>query len=120
MSDSILTLGYLYAYAKRKRELMVMIPLFYCGCYSDIKVTLPFSVQSSNTNTTYSYLDTSGRPTITLHNTACSEIHAQDVIVSYKFTSLDLVQKPAAVAGIALIAFVVLGLSRKVSWTIKG
>ncbi|KAK9895875.1 Ribophorin I [Cystobasidium minutum MCA 4210] len=85
----------------------------------DIKVALPFSVRSSSTNTTYSYLDTSGRPTVTLHNKACSEIHAQDVIVSYKFTSADLVQKPAAVAGLALVAFILLGLSRKVSWTIK-
>lgn len=103
----------------RDRTLMVMIS-FFSYCHSDIKITLPFSVESSSTNTTYSYLDTSGRPTITLHNTACSEVHAQDVIVSYKFTSLDLVQKPAAVAGIALIAFIVLGLSRKVNWTIKG
>ena len=86
---------------------------------SDISVLYPFEVESSNTNKTYSYLDTSGRPTITLHKTACSENHAQDVVVSYKFNTLDLLQKPAAVAGLALVAFVLFGLSRKVNWSIK-
>lgn len=88
---------------------------------SDIKIAYPFPIQSSTSNQTYSYLDTTGRPTITLHSEKCSgEYHSKDVIVSYKYSTVDLIQKPLAVAGIALALFVVLGLGRKVNWTIKG
>lgn len=83
-------------------------------------ISYPFEVETSTTNKTYGYLDTSGRPTVTLHRSACGENHAQDVILSYKFTTLDLIQKPAAVATFALSAFFILGLSRKISWSIKG
>lgn len=87
---------------------------------SDVLVSYPFEVESSNTVKTYSYLDTSGRPTITLHREACGKHHAQDILITYKFTTLDLIQKPAAVAGCALLAFIVLGLGRKINWSIQG
>jgi oligosaccharyltransferase complex subunit alpha (ribophorin I) len=44
-------------------------------------ITTPFAVDSMAQETTYTYMDTTGHPTIVLHKHACSDIHGQDILV---------------------------------------
>jgi hypothetical protein len=51
-------------------------------CRSDVEVFTPFPVDSISRSTHKTYLDTTGRPAITLKKARCTENHAQTVYVS--------------------------------------
>jgi hypothetical protein len=57
--------------------------------FSDIEVNVPFPVDSEERELDFGYLDMSGRPTVVLRKTACSEKHEHDVIVSSLLPSLS-------------------------------
>lgn len=68
--------------------------------------------------TTYSYLDTIGRPTVVLTKQLCSERHGVDVLVSYDLSTARLLRKPLAISCILAACFVAAGILRRLSWSI--
>ena len=69
--------------------------------------------------TTYSYLDTVGRPTVIFRKTLCSERHGLDVHISYDYSTAKLLRKPMAISAIIAGCFVMAGILKRLSWSIK-
>jgi len=86
---------------------------------SDVSVATPFPLDSLSDSITYTYLDSTGRPTLIIRKTACSERHARDIYVTYRYGVRGLLQKPIAVASALMGCFVFAGLMRRVEWSIK-
>ena len=86
---------------------------------SNIEVSPPFPVEEIQQITTYSYLDTVGRPTLLLHKKLCSDRHGLDVYVSYDYSTAKLLRKPLAIAAILAGCFILAGVLRRLSWSIK-
>lgn len=114
----------------------------------DIRVLPPFPVDSLTTDgpLAKTYLDVRGRPTIVLEKRDCSDRCGQDVLVSllratctylseippltserararaqieYSLPlSVDLLQKPLAIAALGFVLFVVLSFARRSDWSI--
>jgi len=64
------------------------------------------------------FLDTTGRPTVVLRRHACSDRHGQEVLITYRYSLLRLLQKPIAVATAALAVYVSGMTLRRVRWSI--
>ena len=84
-----------------------------------ITVAAPFPVDSVNHTTSYSYLDTSGRPTVEIRKIGCNERHALDIIVEFDYSTAQLLRKPVAITLALLAVFTVTAALRRVSWTLK-
>ena len=85
--------------------------------FSEITVSPPFPVDTPNHSVSYTYLDTSGRPTVHLIKNACTERHALEVFISYKYTSTNLVKKPLVIAGAMMSLFLIGAALRRVRWS---
>ena len=86
---------------------------------SNIVLSPPFPVDESSNQTTYTYLDTTGRPTLLLHKTACSEKHGLEVLVSYDYSTAKLLRKPFVIGTSLAGAFFLAGLMRRINWSLK-
>lgn len=86
---------------------------------SGITVATPFPIDSLEYSTTYSYLDTVGRPTVILRKTGCSDKHAVDIVIGYDYSTLKLMRKPIAVAAALLGVFSLTGTLTRLSWSLK-
>jgi len=84
---------------------------------SSVKVEVPFPVKIEQF-THYSYLDTTGRPTISLTKTACTDRHALDVFVTYRYSRAALIQKPLVVSLAVMLIYLTGMTLRRVRWTI--
>jgi len=75
-------------------EVMIILP----EGATDVKLATPFPAISSSMWTHTTYLDTTGRPAITLHFKDLTERHAQPIFVSYNVPLSAHLKKPIAVA----------------------
>lgn len=73
----------------------------------DVKVTLPFDVDSESREVLKTYLDTTGRTVVVLKKSQLVPEHNQDVIVTYTFGSSSILHEPLLVIG-GLLAFCLL------------
>lgn len=87
--------------------------------HSDVSVATPFPTDSIQDTRTFTYLDSTGRPTIVIKKAACSDRHAREIFVTYKYSTRALLQKPVAVASALMGCFVLAALMRRVEWSIK-
>ncbi|BGP42686.1 dolichyl-diphosphooligosaccharide--protein glycosyltransferase subunit 1 [Rhodotorula kratochvilovae] len=96
----------------------------------DIAVHAPFpltslSVPSSSSpatgeNLAWTYLDSTGRPTVVLTKHACTDRHGGDVLIEYTLPPLaDALQKPLACASVLLALFVAIIAAKRVSCGIR-
>ncbi|KAF7292485.1 Dolichyl-diphosphooligosaccharide--protein glycosyltransferase subunit 1 [Mycena chlorophos] len=76
---------------------------------TDVEFAAPFRVLSSSQSTHTTYLDTVGRPAITLHFKNLMEKHALPIYVSYKVPLSAHLKKPFAVA-VAFMSVFAFGL----------
>ncbi|GAA93471.1 uncharacterized protein L969DRAFT_86175 [Mixia osmundae IAM 14324] len=86
---------------------------------SHIRVETPFAVDSETREIQFSYLDSTGRPAIVLQKSACSDKHAENVIISYTYSTAALVRKPLAVAAVAMSLFLATIGIRRFEWSFK-
>lgn len=85
---------------------------------TDVEVFAPFPVDSIEHSLVKTYLDTTGRPVVTITKSVVTENHAQPVYITYNYPLSAQLQKPltvSAVVGAVLIAFMVL---RRVDYNI--
>ncbi|KAF7355305.1 Dolichyl-diphosphooligosaccharide--protein glycosyltransferase subunit 1 [Mycena sanguinolenta] len=75
-------------------EVMIILP----EGATDVEFATPFPAISSSMSTHTTYLDTTGRPAITLHFKDLTERHAQPIFVSYSVPMSAHLKKPIAVA----------------------
>lgn len=71
----------------------------------DIKVTLPFKVDNVHTSRQPSYLDTVGRPTVSITRAKCSFMNTMPVFVEYTLPFTTYLRKPFSVALAVLLVF---------------
>ena len=71
----------------------------------DIKVSLPFKVDNVHTSRYPSYLDTVGRPTISITRAKCSFMNAMPVFVEYTLPITTYLRKPFCVTLAVLLVF---------------
>ncbi|GAA5928356.1 hypothetical protein JCM3775_000585 [Rhodotorula graminis] len=68
----------------------------------------------------WTYLDSTGRPTVVMTKRACSDRHGQDVLIEYTLPPLaDAFQKPLACATVLFALFVAIIMAKRVSCGIK-
>lgn len=72
-----------------------------------LNIFTPFSVASLPTSSHFTYLDTNGRPVISLKKRNLVESHIQDVEIEYKFSSTFLLKEPLLVSCALFILFFV-------------
>ncbi|PLW36628.1 hypothetical protein PCANC_18284 [Puccinia coronata f. sp. avenae] len=64
------------------------------------------------------YLDTTGRPTISIKKVRCTEKHAEDIYIAYSRAPMVSLQKPLAIAGWMMTLFVMAAGFRRFDWKI--
>ncbi|TYJ56949.1 hypothetical protein B9479_002395 [Cryptococcus floricola] len=83
-----------------------------------IEIYTPFPVDSISRSIHKTYLDTTGRPQITIKKARCTEQHAKNVYVTYHYPFSAQIQKPLAVASVVASLFLLgIGL-RRVNYSI--
>jgi len=73
----------------------------------NVDVHLPYSFDSDKRKMTYSYLDTTGRPTIVLEKDNVCDDHYQYFQISYSLPFYFTIQKPLVVAFVIFTLFVI-------------
>ncbi|OCH92878.1 oligosaccharyl transferase alpha subunit [Obba rivulosa] len=86
---------------------------------TDIDYSPPFPSLHSNLSTHVTYLDTIGRPAITLHYKDLTYNHAGTIYVTYKAPFSTLLRKPMAVAAAFISLFLVGFAAKRVDIRIK-
>ncbi|KAI8592252.1 Ribophorin I-domain-containing protein [Geranomyces variabilis] len=64
----------------------------------NFKIRKPFDMDGIAESTTHTYLDTSGRPTITFEKHNVVDEHGQAILINYEVSPASLLQKPIAVS----------------------
>ncbi|KAJ3163060.1 proteasome regulatory particle base subunit [Geranomyces michiganensis] len=64
----------------------------------NFKIRKPFDMDGVAESTTHTYLDTSGRPTITFEKHNVVDEHGQAILIHYEVSPASLLQKPIAVS----------------------
>ncbi|KAJ7904502.1 Ribophorin I [Mycena olivaceomarginata] len=83
---------------KATGKYIVQVPVWTPIPRRDVEFATPFPVVSSSLSTHTTYLDTIGRPAITLHFKNLTERHAQPIFVTYNVPLSAHLKKPIAVA----------------------
>jgi oligosaccharyltransferase complex subunit alpha (ribophorin I) len=97
-----------------KEELTVILP----EGATDVQFAAPFSAASNSIGTHTTYLDTTGRPSLTFTYNDLTVKHAESIFVSYKVSFSAHLKKPVAV-GTAFLALFMLGMiTRRVNLTL--
>ncbi|GAA5996074.1 dolichyl-diphosphooligosaccharide--protein glycotransferase subunit OST1 [Rhodotorula paludigena] len=67
----------------------------------------------------WTYLDSTGRPTVVMTKEACTDRHGEDVLIEYTLpVDVDLLQKPLACAAVLFSLFAVIIFAKRLSWNI--
>ncbi|CAD6584510.1 MAG: dolichyl-diphosphooligosaccharide--protein glycosyltransferase subunit 1 [Tremellales sp. Tagirdzhanova-0007] len=85
----------------------------------DVEVIPPFAVDTLQHSVHKTYLDSTGRHTITLRKTRCTENHAQPVYILYTYPLSAQLQKPLTVAAVVGGLFVLAMGLRRVDYGIE-
>ena len=75
---------------------------------TDLEWRLPFPIDSSSTDLWFSYLDTTGRPTIILKKKNAVDFHRKPFLVLYKFDSYHMMREPLMLTGYVAAVLLVL------------
>ncbi|KAJ3047201.1 proteasome regulatory particle base subunit, partial [Rhizophlyctis rosea] len=71
----------------------------------NIDVKSAFNLDGISNTTTYTFLDTTGRPTVVLQKVNAVDEHALPIEISYDYSPISLLQKPLAVSVAFLLVF---------------
>lgn len=74
---------------------------------TDIKWTTPFPIDSAEEGVMKTYLDTMGRPTLTLRKANIHDKHQQNFKVSYAFSSVGIQREPIMLITVFAVFFVI-------------
>lgn len=85
---------------------------------TDVEVVTPFAVDSIEHSVHRTYLDTIGRPMVTIKKSLVTENHAQPVYVTYAYPLSARFSKPIAVASFAGSVLALFMLLRRVNYDI--
>lgn len=86
---------------------------------SNVEVSVPFPASEFRADLIdKTYLDTTGRPTVFIKKTKCTEKHAADIYISYSRSPIRSLQKPAAVAGWMMTIFLLAAGLMRLDWKI--
>jgi len=86
---------------------------------SNVEVFTPFPVDSISHSIHKTYLDTTGRPEITIKKQACTEKHAQTIYITYDYSLSAQLQKPMAVSAVLAGLFLLGAGMRRVDFGIN-
>lgn len=86
---------------------------------TDVEVYTPFAVDSIEHSVHRTYLDTIGRPKITITKNLVTENHALPVFVTYQYPLSARFSKPIAVAAFAASGLALFMLLRRVNYDIE-
>lgn len=86
---------------------------------TDVEVHAPFAVDSIEHSVHRTYLDTIGRPMVTITKRLVTENHAQPVFVTYAYPLSARFSKPIAVAAFAASGLALFMLLRRVNYDIE-
>ncbi|KAL1408707.1 dolichyl-diphosphooligosaccharide--protein glycosyltransferase subunit 1 [Vanrija albida] len=95
-------------------ELRIVLP----DGATDVEVFTPFPVDAIEHSVHKTYLDTTGRPVVTITKALVTENHAQNVYVSYNYPLSAQLQKPLIVTGVVGVLLFVFIVLRRVDYNI--
>lgn len=84
----------------------------------DIQLKLPYPIERRANQLHYTYLDTIGRPVVTLHKKNLVENHIQDFEVHYKYEKLLMLQEPLLVVLALYLLFIMCIIYVRMDFTI--
>lgn len=85
----------------------------------DIKLKTPYDVRRDADKLHFTYLDTVGRPVVTLHKNNLVEQHIQDFELHYVFPKYMLLQEPLLVVGAFYLLFVLVIIYVRLDFSIS-
>ncbi|CAO3568941.1 unnamed protein product [Mortierella alpina] len=71
----------------------------------NVKVHVPYEVESIEHSTTKTYMDSVGRYTVSIEAKNLIEEHAQDMLIEYEYSSVSYLTKPLAAATLLMAIF---------------
>ncbi|KAI0036721.1 oligosaccharyl transferase alpha subunit [Vararia minispora EC-137] len=86
---------------------------------TDVEVFAPYKPLSVEHSTHISYLDTVGRPAVTLEYKYLTDSHTDSVYVKYKLPVVSHFQKPRAVASAFFVLFSLVFVTRRMDFSIR-
>ncbi|XP_036321365.1 dolichyl-diphosphooligosaccharide--protein glycosyltransferase subunit 1 [Rhagoletis pomonella] len=86
---------------------------------SNIEITTPYSVKRGANELHFTYLDTVGRPVITLYRRNLVENHIANFSLKYTFSKISLLQEPLLVVAFFFIIFIVAIISLRLDFSIN-
>jgi oligosaccharyltransferase complex subunit alpha (ribophorin I) len=86
---------------------------------TNLKLTPPYPVKRDADQLHYTYLDTVGRPVVTLHKSNLVENHIQDFTLQYTFHRYMLFQEPFLVVGTFYLLFVLVIIYVRLDFSIS-
>ncbi|KAG0019695.1 proteasome regulatory particle base subunit [Podila clonocystis] len=86
----------------------------------NVKVHLPFEVESIEQSTTKTYMDSAGRSTVTIQARNLIEDHAQDMLIEYEYSSISYLTKPLAAATMLMAVFATSMIVSRLDFKIGG
>jgi len=88
------------------------------GC-KNINVELPFEGLSREADSLhFTYLDTAGRPVITISGANLVDQHIEDIVVTYTFSKVLLLQEPLLVVSVLFLLFLTVIIAVRLDFTI--
>jgi len=72
----------------------------------DVKAHLPFAVESESRDVHFTYLDTYGRPVLSLNKKNVVAEHNQYIQITYRFSSSTMLQEPLLLIGAYFLFFI--------------
>merc|ERR1719513_109057 len=88
------------------------------GC-KNINVELPFEGLSREADSLhFTYLDTAGRPVITISGANLVDQHIEDIVVTYTFNKMLLLQEPLLVVTVLFLLFLTVIIAVRLDFTI--
>merc|ERR1719206_155373 len=88
------------------------------GC-KNISVELPFEGLSREADSLhFTYLDTAGRPVITISGANLVDQHIEDIVVTYTFNKMLLLQEPLLVVTVLFLLFLTVIIAVRLDFTI--
>ncbi|XP_065175299.1 dolichyl-diphosphooligosaccharide--protein glycosyltransferase subunit 1-like [Sycon ciliatum] len=85
----------------------------------NIKVETPYTMEQGPQTLHYTYLDTFGRPVVTLAANNLVQDHIQDFVLTYEFDSTIMLQEPLLVVGALYLLFLVVIVYVRLDFSLK-
>ncbi|KAF9427461.1 dolichyl-diphosphooligosaccharide--protein glycosyltransferase subunit 1 [Podila epigama] len=86
----------------------------------NVKVYVPFEVESVEHSTTKTYMDSAGRLTVTIQAHNLIEEHAQDMLIEYEYSNTSYLTKPLAAAVMLMAVYATSIVASRLDFTIGG